>query len=221
MVTVPEEEAIPLTRDEITAAVQIVFVQHGYLDVNGEKDLDAMREAIYAEVSAAVVARKNERGDNAMLQDDVIAKTFEHLPDVEKADNPKLADEVQKEIAATVRRALDPAPSGAIQKMLDERMPGYLLCRTKIGKHAKPASYVTKDLGCILEDFVGAPRKRVQSAATTYADYLALATDRLPEHTDKFDREYKRGLKLALDAGASALAPSLTAASDELSEDDE
>jgi len=221
MVTVPEEEVTPLTREEITAAVQMVFVQHGYIDASGEKDLEAMREVIYAVASAAVVARKNERGDHAVLQDDVIAKTFEHLPDVEEADNPQLAEEVQKEITATVRRALDPAPSGAIQKMLDERMPGYLLCRTKIGKHAKPASYVTKDLSCILEDFAGAPRKKVQAAATTYADYLALATDRLREHADKFDREYKRGLKLALDAGASALAPSLTAASDELSEDEE
>jgi hypothetical protein len=221
MATLPEEKVIPLTREEITAAVQVVFVQHGYVDSNGEKDLDAMREAIYSEVSTAVVARKTERGDKAVLQDEVIAKTFEHLPDVEEADNPELAEEVQKEITATVRRALDPAPSGAIQKLLDDRMPGYLLCRTKIGKHAKPASYVTKDLGCILEDFAGAPRKKVQSAATTYADHLALATNRLPEHADKFNREYKRGLKLALDAGASALAPSLTAASDELSEDDE
>lgn len=221
MVTVPEEKVSPIAREEITAAVEVVFVQHGYIDASGEKDLESMREAIYTEISAAVVARKNERGAHAVLQDDVIAKTFEHLPDVEEADNPELAEEIQKEITATVRRALDPAPSGAIQKMLDARMPGYLLCRTKIGKHAKPASYVTKDLGCILEDFTGAPRKKVQSAATTYAGYLALATNRLPEHADKFDREYKRGLKLALDAGASALAPSLTAVSDELSEDDE
>jgi len=214
----PELKAPP-TREEINAAVHLVFVQHGYIDASGERDLDAMREAIWDNVSDAEVERKAERGEKAVLCDDVVTTTFAQLPNVEEAEDRELAEAVQKEITATVLKALDSAPSGAIQRMLKERMPGYLLCRTKIGKQAKLAVYVTKDLGCILEDYAGPPRKRVRSAAATYADHLALATDRLPQHADKFDREYKRGLKLALDAGASTLAPSLTAASEELSED--
>jgi hypothetical protein len=216
----PEQRVEP-TREEIGAAVHLVFVQHGYINADGEKDLDAMRETIYDAVSAAVVTRKAERGEKSVLHDDVVTSTFGELPDVEDADNPELADAVQKDITATVRRALDPAPGGAVQRLLHDRKPGYLLCRTKVGKQAKPAVYVTSDLSCILEDYAGPPRKKVQSAATSYADHLALATDRQPQYADKFDREYKRGLKLALDAGASSLAPSLTAASEELSDDEE
>jgi hypothetical protein len=220
MATEPEQRVAP-TRDDINAAVHLVFVQHGYIDTAGEKDLDAMREVIYEAVADAVVTRKTERGENAVLRDDVVMTTFAELPDVEDADDPDLADAVQKEITTSVWKALDAAPSGAIQRLLRDRMPGYLLCRTKVGKQAKPAVYLTTDLSCILEDYAGPVRKKVQSAATTYANHLALATDRQPQYADKFDREYKRGLKLALDAGASTLAPSLTAASDELSDDDE
>jgi hypothetical protein len=214
----PEERIAP-TRDEINAAVHLVFVQHGYIDAAGERDLEAMREVIYVPVSEAVVARKSERGVKAVLRDDVVTNTFGYLPDVEDEDNPELADAVQKEITSTIWKALDMAPSGAIQKMLKDRMPGYLLCRTKIGKQAKDAVYVTTDLGCILEDYAGPPRMKVRAAATSYANHLALATNRQPQLADKFDREYKRGLKLALDTGANTLAPSLTAASDELSDD--
>lgn len=216
----PEQKFAP-TREDITAAVHMVFVQHGYIDGSGEKDLDPMREILFEKASHAVVARKNERGEKAELCEDVVLAAFPGLPNVEDAEDRELAEIVQKEITATVLKALDASPSGTIQRMLRDRMPGYLLCRTKIGKQAKMAVYVTKDLPCILEDYAGPPRKRVQSAATTYANHLALATERQPQHADKFDREYKRGVKLALDAGASTLAPSLTAASEDVQDDDQ
>jgi hypothetical protein len=216
----PEQKVAP-TREEITAAVHLLFVQHSYSDAGGERDLDAMREVIFDKVSPAVVARKAERGEKAALCEDVVLATFPELPNVEDAEDRELAEAVQKEITATVLKALDPSPSGAIQRMLKDRMPGYLLCRTKVGKQAKLAVYVTKDLACIMEDYAGPPRKKVQSAAIAYANHLALATDRQPEYADKFDRDYKRGVKLALDAGASTLAPSLTAASEDLSDDEQ
>jgi hypothetical protein len=210
----------PPTREDITAGVYTLFLQHNYVDAAGERDLDAMREVIYDQTAGALVARKTERGEKAILCEDVVAATFPGLPEVEDAEDRELAEAILKEITATVLKALDPSPTGAIQKLLKDRMPGHLLCRTKIGKQAKLAVYVTKDLGCILEDFAGPPRKRVQSAAVAYANHLALATDRQPQLADKFDREFKRGIDLALTAGTSALAPSLTAASEELSDDE-
>jgi hypothetical protein len=220
MATEPELKGPP-TREEIISTAYLLFVQHGYDQANGERNLEAMREVIFDTVSPAVVTRKSERGEKAILCEDVVLATFPELPNVEDAEDRDLADAVQKEITSTVLKALDPSPSGAIQKMLKVQMPGYLLCRTKIGKQAKLAVYVSKDLGCIMEDYAGPPRKKVQSAASTFASHLALATDRLPEHSDKFDREYKSGVKLALDAGASILAPSLTAASEDLSDDEQ
>jgi hypothetical protein len=221
MAAIPEERTAPPTKDEIEAGVLALFVQHNYVDADGEKDLGPMREVLFDAVSPADVARKSERGEKAALEDDLVETAFPYLPDVEETEDRELAEAIEKAATATVQRALDLAPSGGIQKLVKERMPGYLLCRTKVGKKAKTAYYVTKDVACILEDYAAGPAKKVRSAATTLASYLAEATDRQPQNANKYDREYKRDLKLALDAGANTLAPALTAALEDLSEDDE
>ena len=70
--------------------------------------------------------------------------------------------------------------------------------------HKTDAIYVTRDLGCLLEDAI----KPVQTAAKKRADreaaFTAMLIERVPEHGKRFNREFVSGLKTALD-GAKAI----------------
>jgi hypothetical protein len=217
------EEPDEPTYEEIDAAVNSMYQLHGYWVDDGEgggyKDLTRLRQGVAHVVMQHVVTSKQERKDRAISRGKLVKSVFPQLPaerdEWDHEDRPALAEQVHKWIDRKVWDLAKPDFTGQVQQMIGDLMDGMVLVRTKITADKTDAVYVTNDLGCLLEDFAGPWRQKAKRTADGFANNLAMAMERIPEQAGQFDREFKRGMKVALNSGASVLAPALTAAIDE------
>ena len=209
--------------EEIDAAVNAMYQLHGYWvensDGDGSKDLGRLRQAV-ADVVVRHVSRASPTGrqrDNSRPTRPRGVPAASATADNwdQEGDRPRLAEEVHRWIDRKVWDLAKPDFTGQVQQIIGDMMESMVLVRTKVTADKTDAVYITNDLGCLLEDFAGPWRQKMKRAADGFANNLAMATRRLPAYADQLDREFKRGMKVALNSGASVLAPALTAAIDE------
>lgn len=208
-----ESQVVGVTDEQIAEAIEAMYPLHGYAKSDGTKDLHPLVIAIYEAVKVAVVTKKSERASKVITRGTLVATVFPKAPGPDSwsdQDNPELAEKVYRSLAQTVSDLAKPDHKGRVQTRVG--MEGLVLCRTTVGVDAVTAWYVTRDLSCILEDFSGPHKKKLRSAADSFAQNLAMVTGRLPEHSRKLGKEYDSGMKAALASGESRLRPALEAA---------
>lgn len=125
-------------------------------------------------------------------------------------DDPDVAQEVYKRLDSYCWRMTALSPDGRIQTRLNGD-DGLVLMRTKVNPHRTDAVYVTRDLGCLLEDAIKPQRAAEKKRADRDAAFTAMLIERVPEHGKRFNRELVGGLTTALDSAKAITAGALEA----------
>jgi len=207
-------ELLPTLKERIDQATDLAFVQHGYVVGDGEPDKRAVEDKVYGLVSVAVVDKRADRGRLAVTRRSLMSSTFPQVPGPEawaEQQDPDLASGVYKNLDGHLWRLVSPEANGKIQVRLNGDT-GLILCKTKATPNEVDAVYVTNDLNCLLADFSGPQRTKLKKEADRFARNLAMAVERLPQHSKRFKGELTGGMKTALDAGLNTLQPALEAA---------
>ena len=136
---------------------------------------------------------------------------FHQDASVRQSDHTELAEKVYGKIRSAVASDVKPDRTGKVQQMVGQAngMPAMVLCRTEIGNDRIPAVYITRDLQCMIKDNSSKLKSGIKKAAEKHAGNLALWMERVPEHAEKLDGDYKSGMKAALQAGQSIVTLAL------------
>lgn len=217
-----EQQEVTLTPDQLKAAEYLtLWVAPGFVKPDGDKDGARVREKLFEMVAPAIVGSLKERADKAIGRSRFVEGVWSDLPTPDSFNeqpDPLLAEYLWRKADQFIWGALKAAHDGQVQALVTERMGGYFLCHhvlrttNKRNKGYETSVYLTRDLKCLLEDWVTPFSKKARTAAAALAANLAFATESVPEYADKLDRTYKDGMKLALQSGEAILAPALVAA---------
>ena len=212
------------TSAEVVSATTDVLAEDGYTHEDGQRNLNALRDAIHAAVSAARVTAKKERSKKALLRSRLMEVVLPGLPKSDAwpdADNPLLAEAVYKECSRIVWEQT--TPTGPIQRRVGEADNGDFLCRCKITDDKLDALYVSSDLGCVEQDLFIPADRRMISAAKTRSVLGVLLVERQPENAEKSLSLYQRAGSLALASGETPIQMALEVAinGDEPEDEDE
>ena len=202
----PQEEEGPQEEEQpsLSSAIDDAYLAEGYINAEGNRDQKALANAIYPHVAKAQVESPQERTPKAVTKGQLVVTVFPSLPgreDWPSQPDPDLAEEVHKQITQKVWDLAKPDRAGIVQQLVGQRMPGFILCRTKVGTDGVDAVYVTDNLACLREDFAGPLSETMRRANRRMALNMAMAGGRLPEHAKTFDRLYRQANKKALNAG--------------------
>lgn len=203
-----------VTDDAIKLAVATAHAQEGYALNEGGIDNQARIEAGFQAISNAIVDDPSERAARAVARADLISQVFPHLPSPEKwaeQQNPELAEKVYKRLSSLVWQDAKPDKTGKIQQMVGQAngLPEMVLCRTEVGKHRIEAVYLTRNLRCMLLDNSATMKKALKRQAENYAANLAMWVARVPEHAEALEKDYRSGMKVALNAGQATMTLAL------------
>ena len=194
----------------VSQGVYSAFKAEGYVTEDGVRDQPKLRARLFEIVAGAKVVHKSERGEKAVTRGELMSRAFPSLPGPEdwaEQDDPALAAVVYQTIDRTY---VWPETSGnaatALQRMAGVNMGnGYVVLRTKIGRDAIPAVYISDNAACIDADGVLPVLARRRRAAETAADYCEMITMRHPELGRHMENVYSRTLRSAVDAGTQRL----------------
>ena len=201
------------SRDDVVRSTTQALAADGYVEEDGQRNLNGLRDAIYASVIEARVAAKKERTAKALLRSKLMEVVLPSLPkskDWATADNPLLAEAVYKECSKVVWEQTTPV--GPIQRRVGEANNGDFLCRTKITDDRLDALYVSSDLGCIEQDlFIPADRRFVKASETRSA-LGVLLVERQPENGKKSLSLFQKAGRLAIASGETPIQMALEVA---------
>ena len=182
-----EDAYTGVTQEMIDAGHHMAYVMHGYVLQDGSYDWQRLRDKLYPLLAAAEVTSKQERADKAPLQSDAVTALFPNLPGPDAWENendPELAQTVWKAVAGDIWRQLTPGPTGVMQRMVNANLD-LILVRNKVALTVqvggKPkmvtehVAYVTRDLGCLIQDYQGPVHQRAKKAIEAAAQYTARA----------------------------------------------
>jgi len=186
------------------------FQREGYLTGDGARDMTKIRERIFAIVSANKVFDRHERQDKAVTRGELIAQVFPGLPGPDA-----WSEQTDPLLAEAVHGALDQKfvwgetktdATSPLQRMVGMNMGnGYVLCRTKIGKDAIPAVYITDDLRCIQIDFVRPDNESTVRKLEMVTRNREMLVIRQPQNAARYVREYGTTMRGAVTAGVNRL----------------
>jgi hypothetical protein len=186
------------------------FQREDYLTQKGDRDMVKVRERIFSIVSANKVFDRAERQDKAVTRGELVARVFPHLPGPEawgEQPEPLLAEAVYNALDGKfVWGETKTNADSTLQRMVGMNMGnGYVLCRTKIGKDAIPAVYITDDLRCIQLDFVRPDNESTVRKLETVTKNREMLVIRQPQNAARYVREYGSTMRGAVTAGINRL----------------
>lgn len=217
-------------KDRLNEAVTEAFATEGFTyEEDGDRNLNALREAIFAEVIQVQVEKRSQRASKALLKTRLVDTLF---PNVVKPDHwadeddPELAEAVYKEVSKIVWKQTE--INGKVQRRVGEQNDGQVLCRTHITDDQLDACYVTHDRGCIIADITTPFADSWNRKASFQAGVMRMLVERQPDNGKAYLREFKTGMRIALESGVSQVQLTLDAVSngdgpdetDEVTEDE-
>jgi hypothetical protein len=204
-------------REKISRGVLEAYKTEGYVKEDGSQDPAKVREVMYELLRTAKVINRRERPEKAITRGTLVEKIFPHLaqqktaltegtdeePSDGAAENLVIFNEIWKKIDTTLWSDTRPNASGALQRLIGISMGnGYILVRTKIGKENTQAVYITDEVRCIEEDFVGPDTLSLQRKISDVTSNREMLIIRQPANGPRWKKNLDGQLK-ALSAGAS------------------
>jgi hypothetical protein len=210
----------PTLAERIASGVQATYVEHGYVDEDGEITKRVIEDKVFELVLGAVVEKRGDRGKIAITRRNLVATVFPRLPgpdEFDDQDEPALAGSIYSRIDTAVWKLVNVNHSDPIQSRLNSET-GLVLCRTLSTPDKVWAVYSTRDLNCILTDFAQPQKDKIVKDAERLATNLAMTVERVPEHSKRFLRELNDGIKIALAKSTAILGPVVEATEAEKAE---
>ena len=201
----------PTFEDRVAAGVLAAYEAEGYVKtVDGEpvKNNLALSEAVYDVVSQAKASTKAERLTVPVTRGTLAGKVFPNLagPGSEAYDKDELVRTVHTAVEQACWQEASTGHSKRVQRFVGERMPGYVLLRTKVGVDHIWAAYVSDSAELILLDLSGPLKDKIRRAAEDLAKNLGMVVNRKPEMRSAIAKEVEQGTKAAAFAAKSVLA---------------
>jgi hypothetical protein len=201
----------------VDEAVHSAIEREGYVNGDAVVDRGVIRERIFGIVSKAKVNDRKERAAKAITRGELMRQVFPNLPGPEEWDEqetPLLAETVYKRIDGRfVWGDVKPAPSGAVQRLVGMNMGnGFVLCRTRIGKDATPAVYITDDYALIQQDYTKSDIAKLQRAARATERGQEMLMQRQPQNAQRYYRAYNKALHGVVELASGQLRLALEAA---------
>src|SRR5262245_2485285 len=181
----------------IRRGVHEAFVQVGWVQPDGSRDLTKFREAVFAAIKEARVTSRKDRGEKAITRGNLMAKVF---PEISGPDDWKTSLDQAVWIALDrgVWAETSPNANKALQRMVGiEYGNGYVLCRTKVGQDRTEAAYITDNFACIEQDFVRPDNERVERALKNATDNREMLVLRQPQNAKRYVKGYAETFQAA------------------------
>jgi hypothetical protein len=205
---------VPYTADDLDAAIEAAYGYQGYVDQDGDSSNGSLADAITKKVLNHKVSKKTERVGTAIRRDKLMAELFPNVAgpdDYGTQPNPDLAKALYEALRREMWGLCKTDPNGAVQQRVGNH--GLVLCRMSLsGNKTQDACYVTDDWLCIAEDLAPGLREKAFNTSERFGENMAMVANRLPQFATRAKKEFDTGMQVALQAGANALAPALTAA---------
>jgi hypothetical protein len=210
----PEGSQLEIPLDErIATAVAVAYGEAGFATEMGRFDAAALTDALLPLILHAEAKQKSDRARVGVTRRAMMQHAFPKVlgpEDHADAEDPALAEGVYDWLDAACWRQTAMKSDGAIQARLNSEH-GLVLCRTRVNPNKTWAVYVTRDLGCLLEDAIKPQRADQKKRADRDAAFTAMLIERIPEHGKRFNRELVGGLQTALGSAKAITAGVLTA----------
>jgi hypothetical protein len=217
----PQDSQEPTLDELADTAVAIAYGEQGYIDASGEPYTDAIVDVMTDLIRPAVAHTKRDRAKVCISRREIMARVFPKVVGPEgwadEAD-PELAEEVYKRLDSVCWRLTTMSPDGQIQARLNSD-DSLVLLRTTVNPHRTQAVYVTRDLGCLLEDAIKPQRAAEKKRADRDAAFTAMLIERVPEHGKRLNRELVGGLTTALTSAKAITAAALEAIDGAITDD--
>jgi hypothetical protein len=210
----------PTLSERADTAVALAYGEAGFVDSDGNPDIEAIVDVMTDLVRPAVANSKKDRAKVGIPRRDIMKKVFPKVVGPEgwaNEEDPDLAKEVYKRLDSACWRLTAMTPSGQIQVRLTSE-DSLVLLRTKVNPHQADAVYCTRDLGCLLEDAIKPQRDAEKKRADRDAAFTAMLIECVPEHGKRLNRELVGGLKTALTSATAITAAALEATDETVAE---
>ena len=209
----------------VTTAVDAAFAASDHLLEDGTRDTVKVRELIVEALRTRKVLNKKERAVKAVTRGAMVEAVFPALPGPDsfsETDDPELAQAVWSEVDKYLWSMTNASYSSAVQHLVGQVMGnGYVLCRTKVGRDATWASYITDDVACIREDFIGPIHVSLDRATSRALHGHELLIQRRPDIAAQVVAGLNKKLKALQQLTQTQLQLALEAASPQPPDDDE
>lgn len=203
-------------------AVAVTLGRRGYVHQDGSYNPEPLVGVLFALIEKAEATKKFERASVCITRRAMMEKGFPDTPGREHwadQEDPELAEKVYRKLDGLCWRLTSTRPDGPIQSRFNTDH-ALVLVRTKVNPNGTDAVYVTRDLGCLIEDILKPQRAGQKKRADRDAALTAMLIERVSEHGKRFNRELVGGLTTALESAKAITAGALAAASVDESDTD-
>lgn len=173
---------------QVAAGIKQAYISEGYVDTDGNVDEDRLADAAYELVTSRHVVSKDDKNDpgKSITRDELFVSLFPSAPGADGTD-PEDLDPVELAIYKKLNRdswsLTQDAPSGKIQRRLEDEGSSLVLCRSSMmrGANRLTGVFVTDEAQFILGDNLKKELDALQKKAETVQRRVDMLTDRHPE----------------------------------------
>jgi hypothetical protein len=184
---------------EVEHRVTAAFVEEGYCQIDGSRDVRARNEVALKAFEGKEVTSKLDKSANAVTPGELYRFVFPQGPG---ADGELEALELEDKFAyERLKRDLwsltQPKADGWIQRRLTSEGSTLVLCRAQVMRGADPvnAAYLTNDGTLIMEDSFSGEVEALVRKADNLRKHVDMLVLRHPELEDRILGEIGKGMK--------------------------
>jgi hypothetical protein len=183
--------------EKVAAGIKQAYIAEGYVDVDGNIDAEALADAAYDVITSRIVTTKDDKNDpnKSITRGELFVELFPNAPGADGTD-PADLDPVERAVHKKLDRdcwgLTQDAPSGKIQRRLEDEASSLVLCRSSMMRgvnRAEHGVFVTDEAKFILGDNLKKELTALQKKAETVQRRVEMLTDRHPELEDQIQGE--------------------------------
>jgi hypothetical protein len=177
---------------QVQAGITKAYIEQGYVDTDGKVDPDLLADAAYEVVTSRTVVSKDDKNDplKSITRGELFVELFPTAPGAD-GTHPDDLDPVDHAVYKKLDRdcwgLTQDAPSGKIQRRLDDEGSSLVLCRSSMmrGPNRLEGVFVTDEAQFILGDNLKKELDALQKKAETVQRRVEMLSDRHPELEDQ------------------------------------
>jgi len=174
--------------NQVESGIKQAYIAEGYIGDDGNVDEDKLFDAAYDVIISREVVKKDDKNDptKSITRGELFAELFPNAPGADGTD-PDDLDAVQSAVYKKLSRdcwsLTQDAPTGKIQRRLDDEGSSLVLCRSSMmrGVNRLTGVFVTDVEQFIVGDNLKKELDALQKKAENVQRRVEMLTDRHPE----------------------------------------